>query len=1057
MRRAVLPALLFSVIVACLASGADRVAVERILTDPQTPAAASAASTLMEQVAALASRLFGPAISVTTAAPSTGDAYTLSVYQTTKADAPMVSLTLTSTADTGRSLAYSYFGPVTPDVPTVLARALYLLWANLDGKLDANMTDPPVVVEELPTDLLGANTYPMALSVTPQGTVVAALGLACVELDHTFGLVRRIGTGLYDGGLYALAYGVSTTPAGTVYLKPGTGRDVYKLSPGAADPQRVSLGVDMTTTSVVALSDGSLFLLDTAKKTALRVQGRQRQDLKVFSSQYTYISTAAAAPDGSLWIYDQLMKGIRIYTAEGNPVDSLLPLVDLNAPLTPTSLSVGPDGSFVVFSYGQVVRFRRDGSVAWRLTSLKGADDEALPLSGSVAMDWSHGIVYVADMTGKRIVKLLDVAWCREHGITNAFEAGLLGLRARKATDEVGSLTDTARMYDAAGVRLMARAYWQKLQDADPGNETAAARIGALDVAELTAAARELDLKARSTLAAIGLETARPISVQALQKYELVLSKAPGDDQTRRAMEDLRSLFSDAGAVPQKKPPLAITDVKLDGLFPSLMQWYATHAAGSLTVKSPLADAARNVRASLFIPRFMDLPSESKPVASLAPGGSVVIPLSPAFSQAVLELQEDMLVQAQVSVTWGPAGAEQTVTRTVNVTLHRNSALTWDDTRKISSFITPNDAVVSGFAARTLAAAGTAPPVSFSVKILQAMRISDAVGTYGIAYVQDPDSPIALVLGNAQAVDTVRFPRTTLFNRTGDCDDTTALFCSLLESQGIRTAVLTTPGHIFMAFDTGEPSQNAQYFAGAGLEVLSRDGSAWIPVETTVLSQGFMTAWASASALVRKYAKAGPFEMLPLRDMRDSFPALPLPESSLSVVEPARSAVDGAFATSFAGFTAALYTNRVKDMEASLATLAPAQAVRLRVQEGVLHALFGRTVDAEAAFRAAMKQDPSLVSPYVNLANLRLLSRDPDGALAIVKQGLARNRDSALLNLVAGRIYADKGDQKDASVYFAAVRKASPDLADRYENQAGGAARAGNADEVPSVVWGADQ
>jgi predicted Zn-dependent protease len=167
--------------------------------------------------------------------------------------------------------------------------------------------------------------------------------------------------------------------------------------------------------------------------------------------------------------------------------------------------------------------------------------------------------------------------------------------------------------------------------------------------------------------------------------------------------------------------------------------------------------------------------------------------------------------------------------------------------------------------------------------------------------------------------------------------------------------------------------------------------------------------------------------------------------------------VDGAFAASFAGFTAALYTSRVKDMEASLATLAPAQAVRLRVQEGVLHALFGRAADAEAAFRGAMKQDPSLVSPYVNLANLRLISRDPDGALAIVKQGLARNRDSALLNLVAARIYADKGDQKDASVYLAVVRKASPDLADRYESEAGGAARAGNADEVPSVVWGADQ
>ncbi len=637
MRRTVLLVSL-ALLVPSLAAAVDRIAVTRILTDDKTPAAVSAAASLIQQVAALAGRLYSSSISLDAPAGGKGTAaaaaYGLSVYVATKADAPLVSLTLASTANEDRSAAYTFYGLAAPDTPTILARGLSLLWANLSGNLDRTLTTPPVVVEELPTDLLGPNTFPMALAATPQGTIVAALGLACVELDGGFGLVRRIGTSLYDAGLYALAYGVSSTPAGTVYLKPGTGRDVYKLVPGAADPQRVPLGVDMTTTSVTALPDGSLFLLDSVKKTAVRFQGRQRQDIKVFTSPYASIGAAAAAPDGSLWVFDSLMKGIRIFTTEGTPVDSLLPLVDLNAPINPTSLSVGPDGDFVVFSYGQLARFRRDGSVAWRLTSLKGADDESFPTSGSVAVDWKKGLIYLGDMTGKRIVKLLDVAWCREKGIRSEPDQALIALRARRTSDELGSYADTARLYEGRGNRLMARAYWQKLVDADPGNDAAAQRIAAIDTDELRAAARDLDARARATLTAIGLETARPLSVQAIQKYELVLSRAPGDDATRAAMAALQQLFNSAGTAPSPRKPLSIVDVKMAALFPALMQWYAAHPAGTVTVKNPLADKVQNVRVSLFIPRFMDLPAEATPVASLAPGESVVISVSRPSTRA---------------------------------------------------------------------------------------------------------------------------------------------------------------------------------------------------------------------------------------------------------------------------------------------------------------------------------------------------------------------------------------------------------------------------------------
>jgi tetratricopeptide (TPR) repeat protein len=133
----------------------------------------------------------------------------------------------------------------------------------------------------------------------------------------------------------------------------------------------------------------------------------------------------------------------------------------------------------------------------------------------------------------------------------------------------------------------------------------------------------------------------------------------------------------------------------------------------------------------------------------------------------------------------------------------------------------------------------------------------------------------------------------------------------------------------------------------------------------------------------------------------------------------------------------------------------------VRVQQGILHALFGNLKEAEAAFRKAIVDDPTLVSPYVNLANVRLLSSDDEGALQTVRQGLARNADSALLNLLAARIYSNRGDAANTAIFFAKVQKSAPDMAAQFADLAPAAGsarpqRAADQGQAPVVIWGAD-
>lgn len=1049
--------------VACAASAGaasvERIRIEAPLVNPATPETKAQIVDLVDTLAGVANRLYADRIEV--ARPEAGGAfeYSLSLVASLGRDSPSMVIRIKRLSDGRESAAYPWLGQPTPELPSLFAHAIFLLWGSLKEAWQAS-SPAPQVLDELPVALISQYAYPWSLARAPGGDIVAALGTDCVELDRSLRIVARPGKTLGGNGVASYALGVSVTPGGTVLLKPAQGSSLYRIEPDSAAPRKVQTGIELATAPFAALPDGGVLVVDSAGRKAVKIMGKKKIDFPIFASPSEYISFIGVGPDSTVWVYDHVLRAFRIYTAEGRLVDYVLPLVDPARPVTPLAMTVGPDGSFIVLSSGQLVKFSRDGSLVWRLESLAGLDVEKLPASGSVVADWDRGLVYLADTMGRRIVRLLDTAYCAQKGIHNEMEEKLVALRQTENADEAPTLSRIAGLYETAGSSLMARASWQKVLDADPGNQAAQGRLHAIEIADLKRLASDYDRRARETLATVGPESARATYTQALQSYEQILSRNPDDREARASMEELKRVFESGTPSPQQQPPLVVQDPKIPPLFPALMQFYQTHPVGTVSVTNPLPTAVQSVRVSAFIKQFMDLPSESKTLPRLDPGAQATVDLMLRLQPSVLEVQEDTVVQLKVDVTYVMNGSEKTTSTVASVTMNRNTALTWDDTRKIAAYITPNEDTVSGFARRVLDIGDSARTLQISRKIFQAMHICDALGAYGMSYVPNPETPISTVLGNSQVIDTVHFPRATLVNRGGDCSDTTALLASLLESVGIRTAILTTPGHIFLAFDTGEPGENVALFSTQTLEVIVH-GTVWLPVETTVLKQGFIEAWTAASELVRKYRSGGPFEFLPLVDMRSSWPALPLPPSTITIVDPSPAAVQKVYSASLAGFTSALYTSRISEMTAQLSALSGRQANLLRIRVGILHGMFGNMPDAEAAFRAVMSADPSLVSPYVNVANIRLLAGDADGALALVTKGLAINPKSPLLNLLAARIYAGRGDSGRTTDFLARLKAASPDLAARYADSIAAAAtasqRAAGQGEKATVTWGNEQ
>lgn len=282
------------------------------------------------------------------------------------------------------------------------------------------------------------------------------------------------------------------------------------------------------------------------------------------------------------------------------------------------------------------------------------------------------------------------------------------------------------------------------------------------------------------------------------------------------------------------------------GIYPSAYESLAFHPIGKVHVRN-ISETPIQARATFFVDRYMDQPTETQPVY-IAPEGQADIPLVAVFNEQVRTIPKMMIRDGTVSVSATVAEEADDKTQT-RVLLHGKND--WDgDARSLRYFVTPNDPEVIRFSRDMLLRYRDS--VSAGPKELSSFRNARViVNAFAgkLAYVADPK----------QTADYVQYPSETLKLRGGDCADMTVCFASLLSSVGISTAFVDVvpPGrpddaHIFLLFDAGVEAKFAtsvasnpkRYVLRANKEGLS---TVWIPIETTVITRGFDEAWTAGA------------------------------------------------------------------------------------------------------------------------------------------------------------------------------------------------------------------
>ncbi len=502
-------------------------------------------------------------------------------------------------------------------------------------------------------------------------------------------------------------------------------------------------------------------------------------------------------------------------------------------------------------------------------------------------------------------------------------------------------------------------------------------------------------------------------------------------------------------------PDLLLRNLDIQGVFPALYRSYADHSIGHVTLQNTGSGTITGLSVQFFAPGLMKTPTDAPVSPALGVGQNQDVELRAIFDSSVLDRSEGISVPAEVTVQYTSNGAtySQVVTRPIGV-LNRN-ALRWTDDKKVGAFMVINYPAFLRFSGQVMGMVDDTTTSLLTRSFLSAVRMFEAMEAADLRYVVNPASPYESLSRDRTAIDFVRFPVETLDAKSGDCSDLSVLYDSLLESVGVETAYITTPGHIFTAFKTGISPELASRLIADPQSIIVQGDAVWIPVETTLVDQGFMKAWQTAAVEWQQGNASQVASFFTTKDAWQSYAPSGFAGIQSSAI-PARDLVVQLYNRELDSFRAAALGPREKELLDRLGTgPTPIDENRL----GILYAQFGLLAKALERFQGATSATPYLPA-MVNAANVYTLQQDYDHAQDYLKRAQQLEPDNARVLIALAFSLLRGGNSMDAKSTFERAAKIDPALAFRYplsgtaaSAEQGRAAAQGKPPEVFSEDW----
>jgi tetratricopeptide (TPR) repeat protein len=463
--------------------------------------------------------------------------------------------------------------------------------------------------------------------------------------------------------------------------------------------------------------------------------------------------------------------------------------------------------------------------------------------------------------------------------------------------------------------------------------------------------------------------------------YRDYLVTAGGESLYKGLTVYLGTVFSLGGA--KQADSKNIREIQLMPVFPIFYKYYDSHPIGTISFINPEASSIRDVEVSVYVKQFMDTPKAGEIIREIKPGQERIINLYGLFNEKILEVTEGTKVPAQIKVTYTHFGKKLSTETTQTLRLFDRNAMSWDDDRKAAAFITAKDPEILNQSKNIAGLVRNEGAQAISTNFRIAVGMFQSLDLYSLKYVVDPQSSYAAFSADKMAIDYMQFPFQTLTYKGGDCDDLSVLYSALLESVGVSTALITVPGHIYMAFSADlSPADAKKLFVNTQNLIFEGDKT-WIPVEITMIKDGFNKAWAEGAKQWREHFASGKARLYPVSEAWEIYEPVGSPKIAGTVKSPAEKALLASFNREMEAFVNREIGDRVAALEKEI--ISSKENPRVINTLGILFARYGMVDKAEEQFnRILAKED--FVPALINLGNIYLLKDNASKAASLYER-----------------------------------------------------------------------
>ena len=473
---------------------------------------------------------------------------------------------------------------------------------------------------------------------------------------------------------------------------------------------------------------------------------------------------------------------------------------------------------------------------------------------------------------------------------------------------------------------------------------------------------------------------------------------------------------------------LELLNISISPIFPVLYKYYDTNPIGTALIRNYEKKTAKDIKIHFFVDRYMDNPMEITVPFNLVSGEERVIELFSLFTEDLMQITEGTKASSKISLSYTMGGKLQTKEYTPGIDFYNRNAMTWDDDRKISSFITAKDPEILEFAKNVSSWIQDIKNPSVDENLQKSMAIFEAIKAYGIHYEVDPTTPFTELSIQKTAIDFLQFPRQTLKYSNGDCDDLSSLYTSMLEAVGIETAVITIPGHIYSAFLLKSSPVEAEKMFSRPEDLIIIGDKAWVPVEITLFQESFEKAWQTGAKEWRENIIKNQAELYETRESWKIYQAVGFNEGS-GISLPDREKIRISFENSITS----LVQKEIYQQETKLQNKIgnSNENFKFKNKLAVLYSRYGLYDKALKIFTEIVK-DNEYQPALINLGNIFFIRSEYDRALTYFQQVLDLNPDNQYALLGSSRCNHELEQYDLVNNTFQKLKTIAPDLAYRF-------------------------